>query len=34
MIEHNKLVRDKVPEIIRNDGKSRSVKVLKLSEVK
>ena len=33
MIEHNKLVRDKVPEIIRNDGKSCSVKVLKPSEM-
>ncbi len=33
MIKHNKLVRDKVPEIIRNDGKWCSVKVLESHEM-
>ena len=34
MVTHNKLVRDKVPEIIRNDGKTCSVRILEHSEMK
>ncbi len=34
MVTHNKLVRDKIPQIIRNDGKSCSVRVLDHLEMK
>lgn len=34
MVTYNKLVRDKIPEIIRNDGKTCSVRILEHSEMK
>lgn len=34
MVTHNKLVRDKIPEIIRNEGKSCSVRKLDHWEMK
>ncbi len=34
MVTHNKLVRDKIPEIIRKDGKACSVRVLEHWEMK
>ena len=34
MVTHNKLVRDKIPEIIRNDGKTCCVRILEYSEMK
>ena len=34
MVAHNKLVRDKIPEIIRNDGKTCSVRILDQLEMK
>lgn len=34
MVTHNKLVRDKIPEIIRNDGKTCSLRILEHSEMK
>ena len=33
MVTHNKLVRDKIPEIIRMDGKTCSLRVLRPSEM-
>ena len=33
MVKHNKLVRDKIPEIIRADGKKCTVRVLEHSEM-